>query len=74
MIKDCQVREAIPSIGARSRAAQEHHFFLCMTTYIVLERESKEKRITIYKLKRRLSSQDIPLPLLPLEGVAGGTL
>ena len=58
MIKDCQ---------ARSRAAQKHHFFLCMTAYIVLERESKEKRITIYKLKRRLSSQDIPLPLLHLE-------
>ena len=48
MIKDCQ---------ARSRVAQEHHFALCMTAYIALDRESKEKGMTIYKLKRRLSSR-----------------
>lgn len=54
MIKDCQ---------SRSRAAQEHHFALCMTAYIVCERESKELGITIYKLKRRLSSRADALPM-----------
>lgn len=57
MIKGCQ---------ARSREAQEHHFALCMTAYIVLERESKEKGITIYKLKRSLNSKrgQVPIPHL----------
>ena len=57
MLKDCQ---------ARSSMSQEHHFALCMTAYIVLERESKEKGVTIYKLKRSLNSKrrQVPLPHL----------
>jgi len=58
MIKDCQ---------ARSIEAQEHHFALCMTAYIILERESKEKKITIYKLKRCLNSKRRRISLPHLE-------
>ncbi len=58
MIKDCQ---------ARSRVAQEHHFALCMTAYIVLQCESKEKGITIYKLKLRLNAKRNAIPMHHLE-------
>ena len=58
MIKDCQ---------SISRVAQEHHFALCMTAYIVLQRESKEKRITIYKLKLRLNAKRDAIPMHHLE-------
>lgn len=58
MIEDCQ---------ARSGASQEHHFALCMTAHIVLERESKEKGITGYKLKRSFSSKRRRAPLPHLE-------
>jgi putative transposase len=46
--------------------AQEHHIALCLTAYLVVERERLDQGVTWRKLKRQLilQGQQVPLPAL----------
>lgn len=52
---------------ARSLPAQEHHATCCLIAFGILERESHQGGMGIYKLKRRLSFKDLALPLTALQ-------
>lgn len=42
---------------ARSKGAQLHHIACCRVAFRVLERERHDRQLSIYKLKRQLSSK-----------------
>jgi Transposase DDE domain len=66
-LEACQVgykrRGAAPVQPPR---AQEHHIALCLTAYLVVERERLDQGVTWRKLKRQLilQGQQVPLPAL----------
>ena len=45
---------------ARSEAAQQAHFHLCLLAYCVLEAEAVKQGTTIYKVRRCLYRQEVP--------------
>jgi hypothetical protein len=52
---------------ARSERAQQHHLTCCLVAFCVLERQRYDRRITIYRLKRRLSFRGRTMMLPALE-------
>jgi hypothetical protein len=52
---------------ARSERAQQYHILCCLTAFCVLERESRDRGITIYQLKRCLSFKGRSAALPALE-------
>lgn len=67
IIKVCKDRLGIGGCQTRSLRAQEHHITGCLVAFCILERESHDRGMSIYKLKRRLSFKGRTPPLLALQ-------
>lgn len=67
VMKVCKNQLGIMGCQARSQEAQAHHLTCCLVAFCVLERESHDRHLSIYKLKQRLSSRERPFSLPALE-------
>ncbi len=66
-IKVCKGQLGISGCQARSLQAQEHHVACCLIGFCMLERESHDRSMSIYKLKRRLSFKGLAFALSALQ-------
>ena len=68
VIRVCKDQLGLTGCQARSERAQLHHMICCLVAFCVLERERQARRLSICKLKRRLSYQGrtVMLPALEL--------
>jgi putative transposase len=67
VIRACKDQLGLGGCQARSERAQQHHLTCCLVAFCVLERESQDQRLSIYKLKRHLSFQGPSMALPALE-------
>lgn len=67
VIRACKDQLGLGGCQARSERAQLHHITCCFVAFCVLERESRDQGLTIYKLKRHLSFQSRSMALSALE-------
>jgi DDE family transposase len=56
VIRVCKDQLSLTGCQARSARAQRHHIICCLVAFCVLERERHDRHLSIYKLKRQLSS------------------
>jgi len=67
VIRVCKDQLGLTGGQARSERAQLHHMLCCLVAFCVLERERRDRGLSIYKLKRHLSCQGRTLVLPALE-------
>jgi putative transposase len=67
VIRVCKDQLGLTGCQARSARAQRHHIFCCLAAFCALERESHDRRISIYQLKRTLSFRGLSMALPALE-------
>jgi IS4 transposase len=67
VIRVCKGQLSLTGCQARSERAQLHHITCCLIAFWVLERERYERQLSIYNLKRQLSSRGRSLVLPALE-------
>jgi putative transposase len=67
VIRACKDQLGLGGCQARSERAQQHHLTCCLVAFCVLERESQDRSLSIYKLKRHLSFQGPAMALPALE-------
>jgi putative transposase len=67
VIRACKDQLGLGGCQARSERAQQHHLTCCLVAFCVLERESQDRGLSIYKLRRHLSFQGPSLALPALE-------
>jgi putative transposase len=67
VIRACKDQLGLSGCQARSERAQRHHIICCLVAFCVLERERHSRQLSIYKLRRQLSSQGQSLVLPALE-------
>jgi putative transposase len=63
----CKDQLGLNGCQARTGRAQRHHLTCCLVAFCVLERERQDRGVTIYTLKRQLSSQGYMLALPALD-------
>jgi putative transposase len=67
VIRVCKDQLGLTNCQARSERAQGHHILSCLTAFCVLERESRDRGLSIYQLKQRLSFRGRSMALPALE-------
>jgi hypothetical protein len=67
VIRVCKAQLGLTGCQARSARAQRHHIFCCLAAFWALERDSHDRRISIYQLKRTLSFGGLSMALPVLE-------
>jgi hypothetical protein len=63
----CKDQLGLTGCQARSERAQQHHMLCCLVAFCVLERESHDRGVSIYQLKRHLSFRGRAIVLPALE-------
>ena len=67
VIRACKDQLGLGGCQARSQRAQPHHLTCCLVAFCVLERESQDRGLSNYQLKRHLRFQGPSMPLPALE-------
>ena len=67
VIRVCKDQLGLTGCQARSERAQQHHMLCCLVAFCVLERESHDRGVSIYQLKRHLSFRGRAIVLPALE-------